>query len=350
MKIHQMIKEKRIARGLTQEQLADYLGVSAPAVNKWEKGGSYPDITLLPPLARVLKVDLNTLLSFEEDLSDKEVAQFANEIANTIMTDGFSAGYEKGIDYVHQYPTCHKLILNLAIILQGSLCMYAPKEAPAYEGKIEQLYERCLESDNIDLRYQTISMLITNYISAEKFDKAQEFLDKIPNIQFDKKHQQGLLFLKRNELDSASKLYEGELISAANKINAILLTMAEIAIMENRSEDALHFVDIAAKSVALFDLWDYNAYANYFQLYSAQKDADQCVKVLTKMLPALEKPWDISTSRLYTHLIAKNITLEGHKKMSNSVLNMLKTNSDGELDFIMDHPDFKALMQKYPSQ
>ena len=40
MKINEMIKQKRIEQKLTQEQVAKYLGVSAPAVNKWEKGGS----------------------------------------------------------------------------------------------------------------------------------------------------------------------------------------------------------------------------------------------------------------------------------------------------------------------
>lgn len=50
MKINQIIREKRKELSLTQEQIADYLGVSTPAVNKWEKGSSYPDITLLPAL------------------------------------------------------------------------------------------------------------------------------------------------------------------------------------------------------------------------------------------------------------------------------------------------------------
>lgn len=71
MKINEIIREKRLAEGFTQEQMASYLGVSAPAVNKWEKGVSYPDITLLPALARLLKTDVNTLLSFQEDLSDQ---------------------------------------------------------------------------------------------------------------------------------------------------------------------------------------------------------------------------------------------------------------------------------------
>ena len=58
MKINEIIRQRRIEKQLTQEQMADLLGVSAPAVNKWEKGISYPDITLLPPIARLLDTDL----------------------------------------------------------------------------------------------------------------------------------------------------------------------------------------------------------------------------------------------------------------------------------------------------
>ena len=40
MPMNEIIREQRKALGLTQEQVADYLGVTAPAVNKWEKGVS----------------------------------------------------------------------------------------------------------------------------------------------------------------------------------------------------------------------------------------------------------------------------------------------------------------------
>lgn len=40
MKIGEQIREYRKNAGLTQEQVANYLGVTAPAVNKWERGGS----------------------------------------------------------------------------------------------------------------------------------------------------------------------------------------------------------------------------------------------------------------------------------------------------------------------
>ena len=48
MEIGSVIREKRTAQGLTQEQVATALGVSAPAVSKWERGESFPEITLLP--------------------------------------------------------------------------------------------------------------------------------------------------------------------------------------------------------------------------------------------------------------------------------------------------------------
>lgn len=63
------IQQKRKAAGLTQAQLAELLGVTAPAVNRWEKDLSFPDTVLLAPLARCLNTDLNELFSFYDSLS-----------------------------------------------------------------------------------------------------------------------------------------------------------------------------------------------------------------------------------------------------------------------------------------
>ncbi|GAA0081101.1 helix-turn-helix domain-containing protein [Clostridium sporogenes] len=124
MKINEIIKEKRSSQGLTQEQVANYLGVSTPAVNKWEKGSCYPDITILPALARLLRVDLNTLLSFKEDLSEQEIGKFTNELVEIISTKAFKIAFEKAMDKIHEYSTCNKLILTVATVLQGSIYMF----------------------------------------------------------------------------------------------------------------------------------------------------------------------------------------------------------------------------------
>ena len=81
-KIGGNIAALRRAKGLTQEQLADMLGVSAPAVSKWETGSSYPDISLLCPLARALGTNVDSLLSFHEELSDEEVEEQINAVCD----------------------------------------------------------------------------------------------------------------------------------------------------------------------------------------------------------------------------------------------------------------------------
>lgn len=79
---------------MTQEQVAAGLGVSTSAVHKWEKGTSYPDITLLPALARLLRVDLNTLLSFQDDLTPEEIGRFCDEIVQIVREQGYDAGFK----------------------------------------------------------------------------------------------------------------------------------------------------------------------------------------------------------------------------------------------------------------
>ena len=52
MQIGEIIRKYRKSNHMTQEEMAERLGVSAPAVNKWENGNSMPDIMLLAPITR----------------------------------------------------------------------------------------------------------------------------------------------------------------------------------------------------------------------------------------------------------------------------------------------------------
>ena len=63
MKIGENIKTLRKARGFTQEQLADMLGLSFQAVSKWETNANTPDISLLPAIAKVLGTSIDQLFS-----------------------------------------------------------------------------------------------------------------------------------------------------------------------------------------------------------------------------------------------------------------------------------------------
>ena len=65
MEIGKVIKQARLNKKITQEQLAEALGVTTQAVSKWETDCSYPDITLLPSIANFLDISADELLGIK---------------------------------------------------------------------------------------------------------------------------------------------------------------------------------------------------------------------------------------------------------------------------------------------
>jgi len=176
MLINTVIRNKRKELEMTQEQIADYLGVSTPAVNKWEKGTTYPDITLLPPLARILKIDLNTLLCFEEGMTTNEILQFSTQIIDHIEKNGFVSGFDLAIDKIKEYPNSAELIESIALLLDGALLMYGAELATKeyYEEQIFSLYERAAKGDDEKARIKALYMLVSKYMQKKDYEKAQQ--------------------------------------------------------------------------------------------------------------------------------------------------------------------------------
>lgn len=77
-----------------------------------EKGAPYPDITLLSALVRLLKTDLNTLLSFQEDLSNQEIADFLGNVYTGAMGQGMTEAFAMLNEKVREYLSCEELALN----------------------------------------------------------------------------------------------------------------------------------------------------------------------------------------------------------------------------------------------
>lgn len=75
MKLHigEVIYKLRKEKGVTQEFFANTVGVSIAAVSKWENENSYPDITMLPSIARFFNTTIDKLLSYEVEISNEEV-------------------------------------------------------------------------------------------------------------------------------------------------------------------------------------------------------------------------------------------------------------------------------------
>ena len=83
-KIGKFIALNRKNKGLTQEQLAEKLGVTNKTISRWETGKYMPDLSLLKPLSEELGITLNELLSGEKIEEQKIVENTEKNIINTI--------------------------------------------------------------------------------------------------------------------------------------------------------------------------------------------------------------------------------------------------------------------------
>lgn len=326
MKINEIIRQKRVEKGLTQEQVAKYLGVSTPAVSKWESGITYPDIVLLPALARLLETDLNTLLSFQDSLSEEEVIQFMNQVSNTIANEGFEHGYQLAMDKIKEFPNSDFLIGNIAMLLNGGLMWTNKERNNMYSEQIELLLKRASNSADLNIKEQSQSILVSKLIENGKFDEAQKILDTFRKETWaDQKKLQADLYIAEGELSKGAQIMEEKLMSSISQIQSYLMILMEIALKEERILDANYIADVYKQMSTLFDLWEYNSYVAHYQLYDATKNRKESMKLLKPMLKSLTTQWNINSSPLYRHIKAKKLDPRFGKKLQKTLFQALNT-------------------------
>ena len=110
-------KDKKI----TQEQLADFCGVTKASVSKWETGQTLPDILLLPRLAAFFGVSIDVLMGYKMHLTTEQIHKVYEELAMDFATKKFEESMKKSREYVKQYYSCYEFLEK--IILQGHQCM-----------------------------------------------------------------------------------------------------------------------------------------------------------------------------------------------------------------------------------
>ncbi|MDO4280640.1 MAG: helix-turn-helix transcriptional regulator [Peptococcaceae bacterium] len=147
MTIGEIIRTKRKALSLTQEQIASHLGVSASAVYKWEKGASYPEITLLAPLARLLKIDINALMSFQDEPNEAEITKFiVNGYLEASRLKDFSDVYDdffnKSMDKIREFPNCEMLIFAVLYICDIGDYLTGSDKQTHYQETFDKLYQQ----------------------------------------------------------------------------------------------------------------------------------------------------------------------------------------------------------------
>ena len=87
VKISAYLKEKRLHNALTQQNVADRLGLTPQAVSKWERGESMPDITLLPVIAKMYGIGVEDILSAgaPQEVAVEDIMRVLNQFVDEAL-------------------------------------------------------------------------------------------------------------------------------------------------------------------------------------------------------------------------------------------------------------------------
>ncbi len=180
------IRNLRKEKGLTQEALAEVLGVSYQAISKWERGESYPDITLLPAISSFFNTTTDDLLGVDKSKREKAINGYIEKFDKLRLKDTAAvlADFEKAIkDFPNNFPLLVRYMELLTIEKDNPFL-------PDYESTCEKLlsiYENIQKNctdDSIRLWSKRLicgHLFIENALNGNKNDINLKSAEKIIN-------------------------------------------------------------------------------------------------------------------------------------------------------------------------
>ena len=177
IKLGEKIKALRKERNISQEVLANYLGVSFQAVSKWETGSTMPDVTMIPAIASFFRVSTDELFEFNLYEMEKEVEDICNEAYKYRFDDDMEKAEEILRDGLQRFPGNERILNCLLYTLD-------------YQKRAEEVIDLCkslIESCKDDaIKYDACRILAMCYKENGQDELVGDVLEKIPEIYFTK--------------------------------------------------------------------------------------------------------------------------------------------------------------------
>lgn len=340
--IARTIRRLRRDQGLTQEEVAQALGVSAPAVSKWETGATLPDLTLLAPLARLLGTDLNDLMAFDQAMDRQALSDFLTKLSTTIAAQGIDAGVALARAQLRQYPRDGTLALNLALCLEGGLLLRGEAVPQDLAHWLETLCRQAAQWGDPATAAQATVLLFDKAMDRGDHAQAAERLEELPpQPLYRREALQARLAQAQGDRAKAGELLEGQLLQEVSAVQATLLSLMELAAQEGRQEDLTLLAQRAGALGEDFDLSPYAAWSVRLQLACLRADREGGITALEHLLSALETPWPGGSSPFRRYLDRQSLDFGSLRA---GLLNSLANPTDDTLAFLRDDPRFQALL------
>lgn len=187
IKLGEKIKTLRRQRDISQEVLANYLGVTFQAVSKWETGTAMPDVALIPAIASFFGVSTDELFDYNRAEAEKKVESICTEAYKYRVSDPAKseAILREGLS---RFPGNDIILNNLLYVI----------DTPERVREVIDLCKSLIASTKYDdVRYDVLRILAGAYKFNGEYSRAKDTIELIPELYFSK-------------LGVAAELLEGE--------------------------------------------------------------------------------------------------------------------------------------------
>ncbi|MCC0686083.1 helix-turn-helix transcriptional regulator [Clostridioides sp. ZZV15-6383] len=290
---------KRKEKGITQDELANYIGVSKASVSKWETGQSYPDITFLPQLATYFNITVDELICYEPQMMKEDINKLYNRLCKDFTVKPFDEVMAEIREIIKKYYSCFPLIFRMGLLIVNHYDIVDEKKRELLISEALEIFIRIQETCNdIDICRQAKSMEATCYIL---LNQPIQVIDLLQDSNFPMINEVILLAqgqMMNGQIDEARETFQ---LGAYQ--NLISLVQNLVGILQNA--DKLQMKEIERRILAISDIFDLDTLSPAIMLsvYLTQAQINLIHGNNEGAIKSLRKYVDLATRDIYPIII-----------------------------------------------
>lgn len=360
MTIGSIIKKLRRERDMTQEGLAECLGISAASVSQWECDKTAPDISQLPVLANIFEVTTDYLLGVDVSNREKEI----DAILDAARSHTDNAHPERALpilqDGQRRFPTSYKIMLSLLrtynSCVRQSQIELSGAERELYRNETMRLCKKILAECTDDyIRNGAKNILCYTYEDLGRYEEIMELAKSQPSLCNSREDYQ-----VRAHTGTKKSYYKCQhLISCFDELRYILMRMntkLDDGSMKYTPEEEIEILKkVLAIADIIFEDGNYGFYRHRViealeaiaRLYADLGDAEQAIAHLEKAaFHSIICDTKYDPKDKYTCLLLRERVIGGvsHNSTANCCMSLMNEMKAARFDFVRDDPRIVGIL------
>ena len=182
MELKNKLKELRVAHSMTQEAVADHLGVSSQTVSKWERGLLFPDITLLPKIALLFKCSIDSLFDMDLLWSIEHKKEFGEKIQALYEQKDWEGLYQAWIREIEMNPDHYGNYADVMLHVYRKK-LYDKDRVEKMISLAEHAEKCCTDDDKRNEIYRIMLQLCSESKDPAVREKGKYYYKKLPSLR-----------------------------------------------------------------------------------------------------------------------------------------------------------------------